>query len=154
MDAAAAVGAAPATAPGPERGRHVHYAFFWHRDRADPGISVFPQKSSTSTGALFSPTSILNRRELASSESNAVGERRQAIAFLTLRFAAPDSILAELMLPDGAHRTEQDWTFFFLNRKVPETVLPAGEEPRDPVEGPPLYVINLVCNKAYKEARR
>jgi len=30
------------------------------------------------------------------------------------------SILAELMLPDGAHNRDQDWTIFFLNQALPE----------------------------------
>ncbi|KAJ3049581.1 hypothetical protein HK102_012465, partial [Quaeritorhiza haematococci] len=28
-------------------------------------------------------------------------------------------ILAELMLPDGAHLREEDWTVFFLNQRSP-----------------------------------
>ena len=28
------------------------------------------------------------------------------------------SVLAELMLPDGAHLREEDWTMFFLNQSV------------------------------------
>ena len=29
---------------------------------------------------------------------------------------APGSVLAELMLPDGAHNRDHDWTIFFLNQ--------------------------------------
>lgn len=32
------------------------------------------------------------------------------------------SVLAELMLPDGAHKSVQDWTVFFLNQPLPEAV--------------------------------
>ena len=35
-------------------------------------------------------------------------------------FPSNSSILAELMLPDGAHNREQDWTVFFLNQNMPE----------------------------------
>lgn len=33
----------------------------------------------------------------------------------------PRSVLAELMLPDGAHNRDQDWTLFFLNQPIPES---------------------------------
>jgi len=32
------------------------------------------------------------------------------------------NILAELMLPDGAHNRDQDWTVFFLNQSLPDSV--------------------------------
>ena len=32
------------------------------------------------------------------------------------------SVLAELMLPDGAHNRDQDWTVFFLNQTAPAAV--------------------------------
>ena len=38
-------------------------------------------------------------------------------------FPSNSSILAELMLPDGAHNREQDWTVFFLNQNMPEVTL-------------------------------
>ncbi|XP_004349898.1 hypothetical protein CAOG_01378 [Capsaspora owczarzaki ATCC 30864] len=33
---------------------------------------------------------------------------------------ASESLLAELMLPDGVHNREEDWTIFFLNQTAPE----------------------------------
>ncbi|KAJ2610388.1 hypothetical protein H4S08_003639 [Coemansia sp. RSA 1365] len=62
---------------------------------------------------------------------------------------ADDSHLAELMLPDGAHARESDWTMFFLNQKAPDD---AGRVAED---GPPLlHVLNLVRTKHDKEVRR
>ncbi|KAJ1887164.1 hypothetical protein LPJ81_006571, partial [Coemansia sp. IMI 209127] len=62
---------------------------------------------------------------------------------------ADDSHLAELMLPDGAHARESDWTMFFLNQKAPD------ESGKIPEGGPPLlYVLNLVRTKHDKEVRR
>ncbi|KAI9479014.1 docking domain of Afi1 for Arf3 in vesicle trafficking-domain-containing protein [Coemansia mojavensis] len=62
---------------------------------------------------------------------------------------ADDSHLAELMLPDGAHARESDWTMFFLNQKTPDE---SGKVAED---GPPLlYVLNLVRTKHDKEVRR
>ncbi|ORX72283.1 spindle pole body interacting protein [Linderina pennispora] len=62
---------------------------------------------------------------------------------------ADDSHLAELMLPDGAHARESDWTMFFLNQKAPD------ETGKVTQEGPPLlYVLNLVRTKHDKEVRR
>lgn len=61
-------------------------------------------------------------------------------------------MLAELMLPDGAHTRDQDWTIFFLHKDVES----GGEnEVLDPNGQPPLiYVLNLVITKHDKEARR
>ncbi|KAJ2767353.1 hypothetical protein IWQ57_003983, partial [Coemansia nantahalensis] len=57
--------------------------------------------------------------------------------------------LAELMLPDGAHARESDWTVFFLNQKAPD------EDGRVPEGGPALlHVLNLVRTKHDKEVRR
>ncbi|KAJ2785237.1 hypothetical protein H4R18_000688 [Coemansia javaensis] len=62
---------------------------------------------------------------------------------------ADDSHLAELMLPDGAHARESDWTVFFLNQK------PQDEAGRVPDGGPELlHVLNLVRTKHDKEVRR
>ncbi|KAJ2848010.1 hypothetical protein J3B02_004043, partial [Coemansia erecta] len=62
---------------------------------------------------------------------------------------ADDSHLAELMLPDGAHARESDWTVFFLNQKAPD------ESGRVADGGAPLlYVLNLVRTKHDKEVRR
>ncbi|KAJ2696446.1 hypothetical protein FB645_006198 [Coemansia sp. IMI 203386] len=62
---------------------------------------------------------------------------------------ADDSHLAELMLPDGAHARESDWTVFFLNQKAPDASGRVADG------GPPLlYVLNLVRTKHDKEVRR
>ncbi|KAJ1948580.1 hypothetical protein FBU59_001529, partial [Linderina macrospora] len=62
---------------------------------------------------------------------------------------ADDSHLAELMLPDGAHARESDWTMFFLNQKAPDET---GKVTQD--GQPLLYVLNLVRTKHDKEVRR
>ncbi|RKO93362.1 docking domain of Afi1 for Arf3 in vesicle trafficking-domain-containing protein [Blyttiomyces helicus] len=49
-------------------------------------------------------------------------------------------ILAELMLPDGAHVREEDWTMFFLNQRAPPLPL--------------LYSLNLVRTKHISGVRR
>jgi len=60
------------------------------------------------------------------------------------------SMLAELMLPDGAHTRDQDWTIFFLHKDAEQTeeqVEPGGQTPL-------IYVLNLVITKHDKEAKR
>ncbi|KAI8816280.1 docking domain of Afi1 for Arf3 in vesicle trafficking-domain-containing protein [Fimicolochytrium jonesii] len=52
-------------------------------------------------------------------------------------------VLAELMLPDGAHLRDEDWTMFLLNQKE------AGQ-----MERPLLYVLNLVRTKHISTVRR
>ena len=74
------------------------------------------------------------------------------------------SLLANLMLPDGAEKQLEDWTIFFLNQTPFNTIAPAlapdysedaapkGIEHED---GPELlYVLNLVRTKYDKTARR
>lgn len=61
-------------------------------------------------------------------------------------------MLAELMLPDGTHTRDQDWTIFFLHKDT-------GGRPEDPnqdvdVQSPLIYVLNLVITKHDKEAKR
>ena len=59
------------------------------------------------------------------------------------------SLLAEVMLPDGAHLRAEDWTIFMLNQRPSEST----ETPE--VNRPPLlYVLNLVRTKHDKEVRR
>ncbi|CAG8625896.1 6909_t:CDS:10, partial [Ambispora leptoticha] len=76
-----------------------------------------------------------------------------------------EHLLAELMLPDGAHLRPEDWTVFFLNQTIPNVddisidttkrisnvYNEVGEE-----EGRTslLYALNLVRTKHDKEARR
>ncbi|ORX87658.1 spindle pole body interacting protein [Anaeromyces robustus] len=81
--------------------------------------------------------------------------------------------LAELMLPDGAHLREEDWTFFILNQHVIEDVsniliklcsfkfynLIDSDFPELPLpsvnnEGNALYVLNLVRTKQIPGVRR
>lgn len=59
-------------------------------------------------------------------------------------------MLAELMLPDGAHTRDQDWTIFFLHKDSevpPDQLEPVGQAPL-------IYVLNLVITKHDKEAKR
>lgn len=59
-------------------------------------------------------------------------------------------MLAELMLPDGAHTRDQDWTIFFLHKDA-ELV---DEEMEPGTQTPLVYVLNLVITKHDKEAKR
>ncbi|KAF8531196.1 stabilization of polarity axis-domain-containing protein [Trichophaea hybrida] len=59
-------------------------------------------------------------------------------------------MLAELMLPDGAHTRDQDWTIFFLHKdaeQAEDLLEPGGQTPL-------IYVLNLVITKHDKEAKR
>ena len=68
-------------------------------------------------------------------------------------------LLADLMIPDGAHSTAQDWTIFFLNQSPANTISPVFSDtesivesdgrPKATKEGEPqlLYVLNLVRTK-------
>ncbi|RKP15044.1 docking domain of Afi1 for Arf3 in vesicle trafficking-domain-containing protein [Piptocephalis cylindrospora] len=76
-------------------------------------------------------------------------------ASLTYQYPKPtgtdEHVLAELMLPDGAHLREEDWTVFFLNQQAPSQdapLTPLGEKP------PLVYVLNLVRTKHDASARR
>ncbi|KAJ1675641.1 hypothetical protein EV182_000875 [Spiromyces aspiralis] len=62
---------------------------------------------------------------------------------------ANENHIAELMLPDGAHLRENDWTVFFFNQQVPEKdgLLP-------PDAAPLLYALSLVRTKHDKGVRR
>jgi hypothetical protein len=74
------------------------------------------------------------------------------------------SLLAHLMLPDGAEKHSEDWTIFFLNQTPFNTIAPvlALETPElkrasvvDDEERPGLlYVLNLVRTKHDKTVRR
>lgn len=83
-----------------------------------------------------------------------------------------EAMLAELMLPDGAHARKEDWTMFFLHKdnttdEQPErrssraskdddgTDAEDDEDDTEMIEGPPLlYVLNLVVTKADSTAKR
>ncbi|KAI8809795.1 docking domain of Afi1 for Arf3 in vesicle trafficking-domain-containing protein [Cladochytrium replicatum] len=58
---------------------------------------------------------------------------------------ADEHFLAELMLPDGAHLREEDWTVFFLNQKEGREV---GTPP------PLLYTLSLVRTKLIPGVKR
>ncbi|KAI8586833.1 stabilization of polarity axis-domain-containing protein, partial [Geranomyces variabilis] len=56
-------------------------------------------------------------------------------------------VLSELMLPDGAHNREEDWTMFLLNQT--EAADDESSAPR-----PSTYVLNLVRTKHISNVRR
>ena len=74
------------------------------------------------------------------------------------------SLLANLMLPDGAERQAEDWTIFFLNQTVSNTIAPvlALDTPEIRAsrianeDGKPelMYVLNLVRTKLDKTVWR
>ncbi|KAJ1650735.1 hypothetical protein IWQ61_008536 [Dispira simplex] len=81
-------------------------------------------------------------------------------ASLTHQYPKPvptdEHMLAELMLPDGAHMRENDWTIFFLNQEVPPddpAELPYTDPDNDD-DNPILYVLSLVQTRHDSEARR
>lgn len=61
---------------------------------------------------------------------------------------ADEHLLAELMLPDGAHSRSEDWTIFYLNQT--QAVMCTAESE----EGKLLYVLNLVRTKKDDKVRR
>jgi hypothetical protein len=70
-------------------------------------------------------------------------------------------LLAELMIPDGAHSNAEDWTFFFLNQAPANTIAPIFSDTQSSDSGsvnssdpPLLYVINLVKTKKDAAAPR
>ncbi|CAB4409813.1 unnamed protein product [Rhizophagus irregularis] len=63
-----------------------------------------------------------------------------------------EGLLAELMLPDGAHLRTEDWTIFFLNQKIPDPDKISTDNNDN--ETPLLYALNLVRTKHDKGARR
>ena len=64
------------------------------------------------------------------------------------------SLLAELMLPDGAHLRTEDWTVFFLNQTIPDPDKISTMSRLDDNDTPLLYALNLVRTKHDKEVRR
>lgn len=75
------------------------------------------------------------------------------------------SLLANLMIPDGAEKQLEDWTIFFLNQTPFNTIAPvlALETPEpngddhqkeDGTSSELLYVLNLVRTKHDKSVRR
>ena len=63
---------------------------------------------------------------------------------------ADEHLLAELMLPDGAHSRSEDWTIFYLNQTEAVT---CKDKPGEG-EGKLLYVLNLVRTKKDDKVRR
>ena len=55
-------------------------------------------------------------------QTNPITEKYHHTAPITIKTIdlspLDDSMLAELMLPDGAHLREEDWTMFFLNQPI------------------------------------
>eukprot|EP01132_Coremiostelium_polycephalum_P009632 gene9632-11805_t len=49
-----------------------------------------------------------------------------------------EGLLAEFMIPDGAHKKDDDWTVFFLNRPDPEGFLAKNKKPVKPKPEKPL----------------
>ena len=75
------------------------------------------------------------------------------------RCSTVTSLLANLMLPDGAEKHLEDWTIFFLNQTPFNMIAPvlalespdvAGKENKPEL----LYVLNLVRTKHDKGVRR
>ncbi|KAF8934027.1 hypothetical protein BGZ58_005982 [Dissophora ornata] len=62
-------------------------------------------------------------------------------------------VLAELMLPDGAHLRPADWTIFFLNQAKPAP-WNGNKALTDNVQNPLLYVLNLVRTNHDASIRR
>ncbi|KAF9357867.1 hypothetical protein BGX34_009193 [Mortierella sp. NVP85] len=62
-------------------------------------------------------------------------------------------VLAELMLPDGAHLRPADWTIFFLNQAKPAP-WNGNKALTDNTENPLLYVLNLVRTNHDASIRR
>ncbi|KAF9540878.1 hypothetical protein EC957_003684 [Mortierella hygrophila] len=62
-------------------------------------------------------------------------------------------VLAELMLPDGAHLRPADWTIFFLNRAKPAP-WNGNTVAADNGDNPLLYVLNLVRTNHDASIRR
>ncbi|KAI0703720.1 spindle pole body interacting protein [Cytidiella melzeri] len=88
-------------------------------------------------------------------------------AQLTFQFPQPlgtdETLLANLMLPDGAERQPEDWTIFFLNQRPFNTIAPVlalesesrDSQAEDEEKAPELiYVLNLVRTKLDKTVRR
>ncbi|RUP42959.1 hypothetical protein BC936DRAFT_137837 [Jimgerdemannia flammicorona] len=66
-----------------------------------------------------------------------------------------EGILAELMLPDGAHMRSEDWTIFFLNQRIPDPENIDAEDNQDEADRKPLlYVLNLVRTKHDASVKR
>lgn len=85
-----------------------------------------------------------------------------------------EPMLAELMLPDGAHVRKEDWTIFFLHKDAASLDAPPVDDDSTPtndtdydndeadaeldddtLHGPPLiYVLNLVITKSDSTAKR
>ncbi|KAF8524403.1 spindle pole body interacting protein [Hysterangium stoloniferum] len=87
-------------------------------------------------------------------------------ANLTRQFPQPlgvanDQLVAELMIPDGVHSHQEDWTVFMLNQ-TPESIVEPVIADADSINGSEaeqeeaelLYVLNLVRTKHDKNLRR
>ncbi|KAF9974181.1 hypothetical protein BGZ73_002465 [Actinomortierella ambigua] len=69
------------------------------------------------------------------------------------RITSDNHVLAELMLPDGAHLRTEDWTIFFLNQAKPAP-WNGNKALTDNPDGALLYVLNLVRTNHDATVRR
>ncbi|KAG0224302.1 hypothetical protein BGW42_005198 [Actinomortierella wolfii] len=69
------------------------------------------------------------------------------------RITSDNHVLAELMLPDGAHLRTEDWTIFFLNQAKPAP-WNGNKALTDNPDGALLYVLNLVRTNHDASVRR
>ena len=104
--------------------------------------------------------------ELTRGESVAVHHVLSRVyLFLTCVLRGVSSLLANLMLPDGAEKQLEDWTIFFLNQTPFNTIAPVlaletpepngqGSGGKDSDRPELLYVLNLVRTKHDKAVRR
>jgi hypothetical protein len=63
------------------------------------------------------------------------------------------SLLATLMLPDGAHLFSEDWTVFYLNQTPALSITSSSSEGRQE-KGRILYVLSLMRTKKDDSVRR
>lgn len=61
-------------------------------------------------------------------------------------------MLAEFMLPDGAHKREDDWTVFFLNRPGQEGVLGDSSKAK-PKKKPFVFLLLLSHHNTFTHTR-
>ncbi|KAA8908636.1 docking domain of Afi1 for Arf3 in vesicle trafficking-domain-containing protein [Sphaerosporella brunnea] len=121
---------------------------------------------SSSAGTAGSRNSIGSARSVGVVGGNAAANQQHVDYILVAQFSIDEGsimehqypnpisgdehMLAELMLPDGAHTRDQDWTIFFLHKDAE-----ASEEPLEPgTQAPLIYVLNLVITKHDKGAKR
>ncbi|KAF9433696.1 hypothetical protein BGZ76_009100 [Entomortierella beljakovae] len=70
------------------------------------------------------------------------------------KITSDNHVLAELMLPDGAHLRPADWTIFFLNQAQPAPWNGNKVLTDNDIKNPMLYVLNLVRTNHDASIRR